>query len=101
MGKTVVKKEALAKLVAAFKKGAEEADQEVNAGCFRPRHGIRVNLDGEPYDFVVCFECVQVIIYGGKAKKNDGFKVSRSPTVMFNKVLMDAKVKLPKQPKDD
>ena len=101
LGKTEVKKEALTKLVGAFKKGVEEADQKVSAGCFRPRHAIRVQLDGKSYDFVICFECVQVLIYGEKAKENDGFHVSGSPTEVFNKSLTDAKVKLPKQPDDD
>ena len=101
LGKTELKKEARTKVVAAFKKGVEEADQKVAAACFSPRHGIRVQLDGKSYDFVICFECVRVVIYGGKAKENDGFHVSKSPTEVFNKSLTDAKVKLPKQPKDD
>ena len=101
LGKTELKKEALTKVVAAFKKGVEEADQKVAAGCFRPRHGIRVQLDGKSYDFVICFECVQVLIYGGKAKENAGFHVSKSPSDVFNKSLTEAKVKLPKQAEDD
>src|SRR5262245_46845076 len=36
LGKTEVKKETLTKLVTAFKKGVEEADQRVAAGCFHP-----------------------------------------------------------------
>jgi hypothetical protein len=101
LGKTEVKQKSLTKLVAAFKKGAEEQDQRASAGCFRPRHGLRVTVNGKTYDFVICFECVAVIIYGGNAKKNDGFHVSRSPAAVFNKILKDAKVKLPEQPKDD
>jgi hypothetical protein len=101
LGKTEVKKEARAKLVAAFTKAAQEADQKVSAGCFRPRHGIRVQLDGKSYDFVICFECVAVMIYGGKAEKNAGFHVSKSPTDLFNKTLTQAKIKLPKQPGDE
>jgi hypothetical protein len=101
LGKTDVKKAAQAKLVAAFQKGVAEANPKVSAGCFRPRHGIRVQLDGKPYDFVICFECVAVLIYGGKAEKNAGFHVTRSPADLFNKTLTEAKVKLPKQPDDD
>ena len=48
-----------------FKKGAAEQDQNVKAGCFRPRHGIRVTLDGKTSDFVICFECWQVKVYEG------------------------------------
>jgi hypothetical protein len=101
LGKTEVKKKALAKLVAALKKGAAEADQKVSAGCFRPRHGIRVQLDGKSYDFVVCFECVAVLLYKGNGKKiTNGFHVSKTPTDVFNTILKDAKVKLPEQPRD-
>jgi hypothetical protein len=101
LGKTEVKKKTLAKLVTAFKKGAEEADQKVNAGCFRPRHGIRVRLDSKSYDFVVCFECVAVMLYKGKGEKSvNGFHVSKTPADVFNTILKGAKVKLPDQPKN-
>jgi hypothetical protein len=101
LGKTEVKKEALAKLVAALEKGAAEQDQNVAAGCFNPRHGIHVTLDGKTYDFVICFECVAVTLYKDKEEKSTkGFGVSRSPAEVFNKVLKDANVKLPEQPKD-
>ncbi len=96
LGKTEVKKEALTKLRAAFNKGVEEADPNVAAGCFHPRHGIRVTLDGKSYDFVVCFECLAVMVYGGK--KDASFHISGSPADVFNGLLKDAKVKLPEQP---
>jgi RNA polymerase sigma factor (sigma-70 family) len=101
LGKTEVKKESLTKLVAAFKKGVKEADQKVSVGCYRPRHGLRATVDGKPYDFVICFECVVVMIYGGNAEKNAGFHVSRSPAETFNRILTDAKIALPKQPGED
>jgi hypothetical protein len=101
LGKTEVKKETLAKLVAAFEKGAAEQNQNVAAGCFNPRHGIRVTLDGKTYDFVICFECAGVMLYKDKEEKNTkGFQVSKSPAGVFNKVLKDANVKLPEQPGD-
>jgi uncharacterized radical SAM superfamily protein len=99
LGKTEVKKESLTKLVVALKKGAEEADQRVAAGCFHPRHGIRVQLDGKSYDFVICFECVAVMLYKDKDEKSTkGFHVSDTPADIFNTILKDAKVKLPAQP---
>jgi hypothetical protein len=101
LGKTEVEKESLTKLVAAFKKGVEEADQKVSAGCYRPRHGLRATVDGKSYDFVICFECVVVMIYGGHAEKNAGFHVSRSPAQTFNRILTDANIALPKQPGED
>jgi len=96
LGKTEVKKEALTKLRTAFLKGVVEADPDLAAGCFRPRHGIRVIRDGKTYDFVVCFECVAVVVYGGK--KDTSFHITSSPADVFNAILKDAKVKLPEQP---
>jgi RNA polymerase sigma factor (sigma-70 family) len=101
LGKIEVKKESLTKLVAAFKEGVEEANQKVSAGCYRPRHGLRATVAGKSYDFVICFECVVVLIYGGHAEKNAGFHVSRSPAQTFNRILTDAKIALPKQPGED
>src|SRR5262249_16713654 len=99
LGKTEVKKDALTKLVAALEKGAAEQDQKIFAGGFRPRQGIRVKTDGKPYDFVVCFECISVMLYKDKQRVK-GFQVSGSPAATFNQVLRDAKVKLPKPPED-
>jgi hypothetical protein len=99
LGKTEVKNEALKKLVTAFKRGAAEQNQNISAGCFRPRHGIRAQYKGKTHDFVICFECIAVMLYLDKDKKSTGgFGVSRSPAPVFNHILTDAKVQLPKQP---
>jgi RNA polymerase sigma factor (sigma-70 family) len=101
LGKTEVKGESLTKLLAALKQGVDEADQNVSAGCYRPRHGLRATVDGKSYDFVICFECVLVLIYGASAEKNAGFHVSHSPAQTFNRILTDAMIALPKQPDED
>jgi hypothetical protein len=101
LGKTELKNEPLAKLLAAFKKGAHEANRKVSAGCFRPRHGIRVRLDGSSYDFVICFECVAVMLYKDReADGKNGFHVSKTPAEIFNQFLKEANVKLPEQPRE-
>ena len=83
-------------LVAALKKGVEDNDGAA-AGCFRPRHGIRVTRDGKTAEFVVCFECLYVQVYlDGKAEKQ-GLRTTSSPQNAFNGVLKDAKVPLPKK----
>ena len=98
LGKTAVKDKkddvAKQKLVDAFKQGVEDSDGAV-AGCFNPRHGIRVTHGGRTFDFVICFECLSVSLYAGDAKE-DGFLIADSPQDAFNKVLRDAKVPLPK-----
>jgi hypothetical protein len=97
LGQTTVKNaDTLKALVAAFKKGVAENDGIV-AGCFNPRHGIRVTHDGKTFDFVICFECYQVEVYID-GKKVKGFLVTRSPQKAFDKVLKDAGVPLPQKP---
>jgi hypothetical protein len=99
LGKTTVKDaETRKKLLAALEKGIAENKGEV-AGCFNPRHGIRVTHDGKTYDLVICFECFSAEVYDGD-KKDGSFLVTNSPQPAFNKVLTDAKVPLPKEATD-
>jgi hypothetical protein len=98
LGKTTVKDaEARKKLLAAFKKGVEENTGFV-AGCFNPRHGIRVTQDGKTTDFVICFECAQVKVFVGD-KEEKGFLITASPQSVFDGVLKEAKVPLAEKPK--
>jgi len=97
LGSTLIKdKDARKKLLAAFYKGVEDSEGAV-AGCFIPRHGIRAVHDGKTVDLVICFECLSLNIYGPGKEKGQLLIVS-SPSNLFNKILTDAKVPLPKQP---
>jgi hypothetical protein len=99
LGKTTVKDAKVRKeLVDAFVKGVAEY-KDGPAKCFDPRHGIRVTRKGTIVEFVICFECSQTRVYGGGVN-GQLFLVSGSPTEVFNKVLRDAKVPLPKQAGD-
>jgi hypothetical protein len=93
LGKTLVKKARDRKaLVAALKKGVKDSDGSV-AGCFNPRHGIRVTHKGKTAEFVICFECLSMMIYvDGKQVK--GCLTTGSPEATFDKVLAAAKVPL-------
>lgn len=94
LGSTKVDKADVRKgLIAALKKAAAENDG-IAAGCFNPRHGIRVVHDGKTFDLVICFECLSVIVYIDDARK-EAFLITNSAQALFNKVLADAKVKLP------
>jgi hypothetical protein len=44
---------------------AGQHSTDVRAGCFDPRHGIRVNRDGVVHDLLICYECFAVSIYEG------------------------------------
>lgn len=69
------------------------ANQIVPAVCFNPRYGIRVQHQGKQHDFVICFECNQIEWYTGE-ERNEGFLVTDSPKLVFDRVLRDFGVEL-------
>ena len=98
LGKTEVKDKATRqKLIAALLRGIAENDGTV-AGCFNPRHGIRAVKGDQTADLVICFQCYSLGTYLGK--QEGGALTTASPQPVFNKVLKDANVPLPKQPED-
>jgi hypothetical protein len=84
------------RLVAALEKGVEENKGD-SMKCFNPRHGIRVTHDGVTADFVICFECFQVVVYLGGGKEQR-FLITDSPASVFNQTLRHAKVPLASEP---
>lgn len=61
--------------------------------CFDPRHGLRVTSGGHVYDFLLCYECRQIVVF------RDGVGVgsrtaSGSPQTL-NALLTEANVPLP------
>jgi hypothetical protein len=64
------------------------------AGCFDPRHGVRVTLDGATVDIVICFECMHIETYlNDKHVLVNGFVdalTSRLPRPLFNEALRKA-----------
>jgi hypothetical protein len=97
IGKTTIKDpDTRKRLVAALEKGVEENKGDIMK-CFNPRHGIRVTHGGMTVDFVICFECFQVMVYvaGGKGQR---FLITDSPAPVFNQALQHAKVPLAREP---
>jgi hypothetical protein len=96
LGKTAIKDADIRKkLVEALAKSAADNDGTV-AGCFIPRHGIRAKHDGKTVELVICFQCLQVQVFLDD-KKDKGFLITSTPQPVFDKVLTDAKVPLPKK----
>lgn len=96
LGKTEISQPATRrKVVNALKQSAEEADGTF-AGCFNPRHGIRVKHAGKSVDFVICFECRMTLIYfdGESEDKETGFQTTRTAQPEFDDVFRAAKVPL-------
>jgi hypothetical protein len=84
------------KLVAAFKAGVEDSIGAA-ALCFNPRHGIRVTHNGKTFDFVICFECLQIRVYEGETEGKTVLTAD-SPQPVFDKILREAKVPLAEKP---
>lgn len=94
LGKTTIEAEETRNtLINAMVKGVNASDGSV-AGCFNPRHGIRVKHKGKTHDFVVCFECLQIQWFVDSEKQN-GFLTTESPQRTFDKILKEADVPLP------
>jgi hypothetical protein len=76
------------KLVSAFKRAVAE-NQGYVAACFNPRHGIRVARNEKQADFVICFECAQVQVFG---EVQGTFLISSSARILFDSVLRDSEI---------
>jgi hypothetical protein len=97
IGKTTIKDPNTRKrLVAALEKGVEENKGDVMK-CFNPRHGIRVTHGGMTADFVICFECFQVMVYLA-GEKERRFLITDSPAPVFNQTLQQSNVPLAREP---
>lgn len=80
------------RLADALLKGADENDDEAMA-CCEPRNALRVTRDDRTFDFVICFECLQVLFYEGETEVGH-FLVSESPQPVFDEMLRAAGIEL-------
>ena len=65
------------------------------AGCFKPRHRLRLIHHGATYEFVVCFECSNAELYkNGKIVSMLYLGQARKHSQPFNDILKVAKIKL-------
>jgi len=55
--------EASAELLDLVRRGIDASDG-VQAACFLPRHGLRVERNGAAVDLVLCYECLRARVYG-------------------------------------
>ena|SRR6267143_4083276 len=78
------------KIVSAFKRAVAE-NQGMVAACFNPRHGIRVTRNEKQADFVICFECAQVQVFG---EVHDSFLIASSARGLFDSVIRSSGIHL-------
>jgi len=79
----ITSREERAALLKALHNGISSSDGAV-AACFNPRHGIHAILGEKTVDLVICFECLQIRVYGGVRAT---VTTTRSPEVTFDKFL--------------
>jgi hypothetical protein len=95
LGQTTVKAEAERKrLTEALKLGVENNFGLV-AGCFSPRHGLRLTGNGKTVELVICFSCMSIEVYVD-GKQGKGFLTTDEPKQAFNAILRGAGVPLAK-----
>ncbi|MEO0476159.1 MAG: hypothetical protein AAF085_09360 [Planctomycetota bacterium] len=71
------------------------SEQGLIAGCFIPRHGLRVIRDGVTSDYVICFQCTNFEWYeGGSGKRIGQQSISSKYLAVFTKPLADAGIEL-------
>lgn len=73
------------------------------AACFFPRHGIRVTVDGETCDLLICYECMGAEIFRGEKSVGEiafatDLRLMPRPAFL-NGALVRAKVRLPPPPR--
>ncbi len=78
-------------IAAALRAGM--ADRGVHmAACFWPRHGVRAGSGGRAVDYVICFECNQLVVHDGGARW--ARTTGRAPQAVLNRRLTAAGVPL-------
>jgi len=70
-------------LVSALLKGMRENAGTI-AACFNPRHGIHALYKGKQADLVICFQCLQLQLFGDSSGE---FLISDSPQGVFQASL--------------
>jgi hypothetical protein len=86
-----------AEIFSAVKNGITEGG--MRASCFDPRHGLRVVMNNQTTDYVICFACSVVAIHQSDPKSQTGktsktVTTSSSPQPTLNKYLKQANIPL-------
>ena len=81
--------EARADLVTRLNAGIRANDDMV-AACFNPRHGLRAETDAGSADLLICFECLQIYVYGDGEQHTESVLTSKLPAAAFNRVYENA-----------
>jgi hypothetical protein len=78
-------------IAASINKSVADSDGTMNK-CFEPRHGIRTGKGSELREYVICFECLQMVVHEGASNQTKA--ITGDPQPLLNAVLIKAGIKL-------
>lgn len=65
-------------------------NQGMVAGCFLPRHGISAKTEAGRVDLLICFQCMQINVYGEGDDRLDQILTTPDPRRVFDRVYNSA-----------
>lgn len=93
LGQTEIRDAATREKMTAALRQATANNPGVAAGCFNPRHGLRLVQGDKTIDLVICFECFQVQIFVGEEAVG-GFLTTFHPRAAFDAPLTAAGIRI-------
>lgn len=93
LGKVEIVEASIRKEVADRVNRAVANRAESSRKCFEPRHAIRVKLNDQSRDFLICFQCLNMTVYG-QSGFAIGTNITDEPKSLLNKLLTDAGIKI-------
>jgi hypothetical protein len=79
------------RIMDALNDGMATSDGAV-ASCFWPRHAIHLVHKGRSTDYMICFQCLHLVIYRGERTSTEA--ITDAPQTMFNEYLTKAGIEL-------
>ena len=83
-----------AKAMTTFESSISKRKHLFHATCFDPRHALRVTVNGQTYDFLLCYACGYLYVYHGD--KIIAMLDSGGSPELLNSLLTAAKIPLSK-----
>ncbi|MFT3807095.1 hypothetical protein [Arenimonas sp.] len=85
LGKTMLDADSSKLAIEAFEKAVANWDGMI-AGCFDPRHALRIEAEGHTWDFLLCYDCHQLEVFRD-GKHLDGVGAAGSPEALNELML--------------
>ena len=84
----IADRETREEILAAFETGIADHQGGMPVDCFRPRHAIRIVLDGVTTDHLICFQCSNWMTWTN-GERTGGGDTADAPRATFDRILDD------------